>query len=125
MKTRDFSARAKLKQVLVSILSGCRTMSAVNSHLRHELALAQACGWSRFVDQSGLSRTMDALTQMNINQMRPAIKQIWYPRSNLRRHDWRGFLWLDFDLSGLTCGKLAQESQKGYFSGKKTRPDDN
>ena len=120
MKRRDFSAQGKLKQVLVSILSGCETFLEVNSRLKHELALGQACGWCRFADQSNLSRTMDALTQMNIDQLRTAIKEIWYPDSHLHQHDWRGFLWFDFDLSGLTCGKLAEKSQKGYFSGKKT-----
>ena len=120
MKTRDFSAEDKLKQTLVTILSGCETFSEVNSKLKHEFGLAQACGWSRFADQSTLSRTMDSLTQMNIEQLRAAVKEIWYPSSQLRHHDWRGFLWFDFDLSGLTCGKRAEKSQKGYFSGKKT-----
>jgi len=35
------------------------------------------------------------------------------------------FLELDFDLSGLPCGKQAEKSVKGYFSGKKTSPDGN
>ena len=125
MKRRDFSAQDKLKQVLVSILSGCETYLDINSSLKHEIALAQACGWPRFADQSNLSRSMDTLTQMNIEQLRAAVKEIWYPNSYLRHHDWRGFLWFDFDLSGLTCGKLAEKSQKGYFSGKKTSLDGN
>jgi len=119
MKTREFSTQDKLEQVLVTILSGCGTFLDVNSRLKHEMALAQACGWPRFADQSNLSRSLDALTQMNIEQLRRAIKNIWYPNSQIQQHDWRGFLWFDFDLSGLTCGKLAQKSQKGYFSGKK------
>ena len=119
MKRRDFSAQDKLKQVLVSILSGCETFLDINSRLKHELVLAKACGWLRFADQSNLSRSMDALTQMNIEQLRAAVQEIWYPNSQLGSHDWRGFLWFDFDLSGLTCGKLAEQSQKGYFSGKK------
>jgi hypothetical protein len=119
MKRRDFSAQDKLQQVLVSILSGCETFLDVNSRLKHEVALAQACGWSHFAEQSNLSRSMDGLTQMNLEQLRAAVKDIWYPQSQLRQHDWRGFVWFDFDLSGLTCGKLAEQSQKGYFSGKK------
>lgn len=122
MKPRDFSAQDKLQQVLVSILCGCETFLEINSRLKHELALAQTCGWGRFADQSTLSRTMDALTQMNIAQLRAAITEMGYPGSCLHQHDWRGFLWLDFDLSGLTCGKLAEKSQKGYFSGKKMPP---
>lgn len=119
MKKRDFSAQDKLKQVLVSILSGCETFLEINSRLKQELVLAQACGWPRFADQSNLSRSMDALTQMNIEQLRAAVKDIWYPVSQVGQHDWRAYLWFDFDLSGLTCGKLAEESQRGYFSDKK------
>ena len=120
MKARDFTAHDKLKQVMVSILAGCRTLAEVNQKLKAERLLAQIGGWSRFADQSGLSRTLDALTLMNITQLRQAQRQIWRYHSQTRRHDWRGYLWLDFDLSGLPCGQRAQASQKGYFSGKKT-----
>jgi len=66
MKTHDFSAPDKLKQVLVSILCGCETFLEINSRLKHELALAQACGWCRFADQSNLSRAIDGLTQIDV-----------------------------------------------------------
>lgn len=122
MKPRDFTAYDKLEQIVVSILAGCRTLSEVNQRLRAERHLAQVGGWSRFADQSGLSRTLDALTLMNIEQLRQAQNAIWRQRSQTRRHDWRGYLYLDFDLSGLPCGQRAQASQKGYFSGKKTVP---
>jgi hypothetical protein len=108
--------------VLVSLLAGCKTLSEVNQKLKPALPLAMAGGWSRFADQSGLSRTLDALTLMNIEQLRDAGNKIWQGHSQARQHDWRGYLWLDFDLSGLPCGKQAQASQKGYFRGKKTSP---
>lgn len=120
MKTRDFTPHDKLKQVVVSILAGCRTLAEVNQKLRPEWGLAQIGGWPRFADQSGMSRTLDSLTLMNIDQLRQAQSQIWQKQSQTLCHDWRGYLWLDFDLSGLPCGKRAQASQKGYFSGKKT-----
>lgn len=122
MKSRDFTSYDKLKQVVVSIFAGCRTLSEVNQKLRAERLLAQVGGWPRFADQSGLSRTLDALTLMNIEQLRQAQAAIWRRQSQIRRHDWRGYLYLDFDLSGLPCGQRAQASQKGYFSGKKTAP---
>jgi len=120
MKTRDFSPVSKLKQVLVSLLAGCETLTAFNSELDGEVDLAAIWGWERFADQSTLSRTLDALTLMNIEQLRTATTAIWHSLSQTRQHDWRGFLLLDFDLSGLPCSPRAEASQKGYFSGKKT-----
>ncbi|MCB0202141.1 MAG: hypothetical protein KDI03_18895 [Anaerolineae bacterium] len=57
---------------------------------------------------------------MNIEALAAVVRQISDRCSRTKRHDWRGFLELDFDLSGLPCGKQAEGSQKGYFSGKKT-----
>lgn len=120
MKNRCFSAASKLIQVLVSILAGCETLSEVNPKLKPETGLARLWQWDRFADQSSLSRTLDALTLMNIERMRTATTTIWRAHSQAMCHNWRGFLWLDFDLSGLPCSSQAQASQKGYFSGKKT-----
>jgi hypothetical protein len=120
MKSCEFSLCDKLQQVLISILAGCETLSEVNQKLKPELHLAAAGGWLRFADQSGLSRTLDALTLMNIEQLRQAGTQIWQNHSQSFGRDWRGYLWLDFDLSGLPCSTRAEASQKGYFSGKKT-----
>lgn len=72
MKSRDFTPHDKLKQVAISILAGCQTLSEVNQKLKPEVYLAQAGGWSHFADQSGLSGTLDSLTLMNIEQLRQA-----------------------------------------------------
>ena len=123
MRTRAFSPEDKLLQVVVSILAGCETLSEVNPKLKSERSLAAVCGWPRFADQSNLSRMLDALTLKQIEQLRQSTTAIWRLISWTRKHDWRGYLWLDFDLSGLPCSAQAEESQKGYFSGKKTPPD--
>lgn len=120
MRERDFTASDKLIQVLLSVMAGCVTLSEVNVRLKSESGLASIWHWERFADQSCLSRTLDALTLMNIDQLREATSAIWHPLSAVMRHDWRGYLWLDFDLSGLPCSKLAEESQKGHFGGEKT-----
>jgi hypothetical protein len=125
MKTRDFSPVCKLKQVLLSILAGCETLTAFNTQLDGEVGLAAVWGWQKFAEQSTLSRTLDRLTLMNIEQLRTATTTIWRSNSQTRQHDWRGFLRLDFDLSGLPCSARAEASQKGYFSGKKTSADAN
>ena len=75
-KIVHFSLSDKLEQVLVSILSGCDTISEVNTKLRGDIPLAKAGGWESFADQSTLSLTLDSLSQMNIEQLREATRQI-------------------------------------------------
>lgn len=123
MKKRDFSPTDKLKQVFLSILAGCETLSQVNTRLEAEVGLAAVWGWEHFADQSTLSRTLDALTLKQIESLRQATTAIWRTHSLTQTHNWHGYLWLDFDLSGLPCSARAEESQKGYFSDKKTSPD--
>jgi hypothetical protein len=123
-KIVHFSLTDKLEQVLVSILSGCDTISEVNTKLRGDIPLAKAGGWDCFADQSTLSLALDSLSQMNIEQLRDATTQIEQKDGQAPSHDWRGFLWLDYDLSGLICSQQAEGSEKRYFSGKKTLQDD-
>jgi hypothetical protein len=124
-KKGDFTLPDKLIQVFLSILSGCEYISEVNTKLRCEQNLAQVNRISRFADQSTLAMALNELSQMNLDQLLAATRQISDQCSQTRRHDWRGFLSLDFDLSGLLCGKQAEGSKKGFFSGKKTLRDDN
>jgi hypothetical protein len=119
VKKRDFSLASQLTQILLSILTGCEYLSQVNTRLRPERKFAQVYRISQFADQSTLSRTLDGLSLANLTELEQAVQTICQPCSRTRRHDWRGFLQFDFDLSGLPCGKQAQGSQKGYFSGKK------
>jgi hypothetical protein len=119
MRKRDFEPHEKLKQVLLSILAGCETLSEVNPRLKHERVLARVIGNSRLSDQSSLSRTLDALTLKQIDELRISTRQIWHIFSRVMTRDWRKYLWLDFDLTGLPCGALAEASQKGYFAEKK------
>ena len=120
MKTVRYPPTSKLQQVFLSILAGCEYLSEVNCRLKSEQALAQVWQLEHFADQSILSRTLDRLTQMNIDQLRAAETTVWQQHSQAMRHDWRGYLLLDYDLSGLPSGKQAEGSVKGYFSGKKT-----
>ena len=119
IRTRDFSPADKLIQVLLSIMAGCETLYEVNPRLKSEVSLAQVGHWKGFTDQSNLSRALDALTLKQIDQLRSATTAIWRSHSLACQHDWRGYLWLDFDLSGLPCGKQAEASRKGYFAGQK------
>jgi len=125
MKTRVFSPGDKLIQILLSILAGCGPLYEVNERLKPETGLAALWGWEALSDQSNLSRVLDALSLKQIGLLQEQTRRIGQRISRIPDHDWRSFLWLDFDLSGLPCSKRAEASQKGYFSGKKTRPDAN
>ena len=119
-RKRDFSPSDKLIQVFLSILAGCKTLYEVNTYLKSESDLAAIWGWDRFVDQSSLSRTLDALSLKHLQPLRQATTEIWRTHSQIPGRNWRGHLWIDFDLSSLPCGPQAEKSQKGYGSGKKT-----
>ena len=125
MKSRVFSPGDKLIQILLSILAGCGPLYEVNERLKPEIGLASLWGWKAFSDQSNLSRVLDALSLKHIDLLQTQTQLVRHWLSRVPGHDWRSFLWLDFDLTGLPCSKRAEASQKGYFSGKKTQPDAN
>jgi hypothetical protein len=120
MRERYYTPADKLIQVLLGIFAGGETLSAVNAPLKQERGLAQIWGLAHFADQSSLSRTLDALSLKNIEQLRTSQNDIRQAHSQISQRDWRPFLWLDFDLTPLPCGPLAQASQKGYFGEKKS-----
>jgi len=101
-------------------LTGCEYLSVVNTVLVPERHFAQVYRKEHFANQSTLSRTLDALTLTNLDELEAAMRAISQRCGQTTKHDWRAFLQLDFDLSGLPCGKEAEGSHKGYFSGKKT-----
>jgi len=62
IKTVQHLPAAKLLDVLVSILAGCRAVSQVNTRLRPDLALAHAWGRPQFAAQATLARTLDSFS---------------------------------------------------------------
>jgi hypothetical protein len=120
MKTVDHRPQDKLVDVLVSLLSGCRAIAQVNSRLRPDAALAHAWGRQQFADQATITRTLDAFTATQIDQLRAGSEALLRRDSLSLRHnltaDW---LWLDIDLTPLPISKHAEGSSKGLF-GEKT-----
>ena len=121
IKTVQHLPAAKLLDVLVSILAGCRAVSQVNTRLRPDLALAQAWGRPQFAAQATLARTLDRFTDADVCQLRHGCDALFRRESRTLRHpfadDW---LWLDIDLTPLPASKHAQASTKGKISPKKT-----
>ncbi len=119
IKTVDHAPEAKLQDVLVSILTGCRSVSQVNMRLRPDLALACAWGRTQFAEQSVLARTLDVFTDKQVAALRKGFDLLLRREGRIFRHafaeDW---LYLDIDLTPLPISKHAEGSTKGKFAKK-------
>lgn len=112
---------AKLQDILVSILAGCRAIASINTTLRPDVALAQAWGRKQFAEQSNLSRMLDSLTLHHIQQLQAGSESLFRRESYTLRHDLsQEWLWLDIDLTPLPISKRAEASTKGKMGDKKT-----
>ena len=117
LKTVNHSPQAKLLDVLVSILAGCRAVMEVNTRLRPDSALARAWGRTRFAEQSSLARTLDEFGPEQVEQLRCGSEVLFRRESGALRHDFeQAWLWLDIDLSPLPVSKHAESSTKGKHS---------
>ena len=126
MKKVEHQPIDKLQDMLVSILAGCRSVLAINTQIRPDVALAQAWGRERFAEQSNIARTLDAFSDETISQLRAGSERLFRQESYTLRHDFRAeWLWLDMDLTPMPASKQAQSSTKGKIGGKKINMGDN
>ena len=120
LKEVEYTPAEKLMDVLVNILTGCRSIAQANMRLRPDLTLARAWGRERFAEQSTLARTLDAFTEIHLDQLRRGSESLFRRESCTLQHNFaRDWLWLDIDLTPLPASKHAQASTKGH-QGKKT-----
>jgi hypothetical protein len=120
VKTVDHRPEAKLVDVVVSILAGCRAVAQINTRLRPDLALAYAWGRRRFAEQATVARTLDACGVEQVRQLRAGSEALFRRESFSLRHDLGAdWLWLDLDLTPLPISKQAESSTKGKL-GEKT-----
>ncbi len=119
LKTVDHSPTAKLQDILVSILAGCRAISQVNTRLRPEVVLAQAWGRERFADQSMPARTLDSCGMSQVAQLRQGSQALLRREGQVFTHNFaQEWLYLDIDLTPLPISKQAESSTKGKFEKK-------
>lgn len=122
LKTVEHEPRAKLGDILVSILAGCRSLVQVNTRIRPDQALATAWGRAQFAEQSTLARTLDAFTLEQVDQLRTGCEALFRRHSRTFQHDFeQDWLWLDIDLTSLPISKRAEGSTKGRIGREKTR----
>jgi hypothetical protein len=119
LKTVDHPPASKLLDLVASVLTGCRSISQVNTRLRPDVALAYAWGRDRFADQSNLARTLDTFTTVEVAQLRLGSEALFRREGHVLRHDFdKEWLWLDIDLTPLPISKHAEGSTKGKFGQK-------
>ena len=119
-KTIKHTPHEKLKDVFINILAGGHGISEINTLVRTDKALQMAFRRSACAEQSVVSETLNACTEMNVQQMADVTRMIYQDFGQGYRHDYeKGCLLLDIDLTGLLAGKQAEGSTKGYFSGAK------
>lgn len=119
IKTVDHKPGEKLQDILVSILTGCRSIAQVNTRLRPDLALACAWGRQQFAEQSVLARTLDAFESQQVAQLRQGCDALLRQEGQVFRHPFeRAWLYLDIDLTPLPSSKRAEGSSKGKFEKK-------
>lgn len=114
------SVKDKLQDVLLCILTGCRSIAQVNTRMRPDLPLAQAWHRPRFADQSSLARTLDGFSATQVQQLRAGCEALFRRESLTLRHNFSQWLWLDLDFTSLPISKHAEGSTKGRIEGKKT-----
>lgn len=119
LKTVRHSPKAKLLDIIVGILSGCRAIEQVNTRIRPDAALAQAWGRDAFAEQSLLADTLNAFDPVTVDQLRQGSDQWFRQNGRLFQHDFTANrLWLDIDLTPLPISKQAEASTKGKFAKK-------
>lgn len=107
----------KLLDAFITILAGGQGIVEANTLVRPEEGLQQAFGRTRCADQSAISRTLDACTQENVQQMRAACEEISRKIGQVHHSvDKHMPLLIDIDISGMQAGKSGEQVTKGYFS---------
>jgi hypothetical protein len=119
LKVYDHTVIDKLQDVLVAILAGCRSLAQLNTRVRPEQVLATAWRRTAFAEQSTLSRTLEALQDAHIAQLRAGHLALLQQHSQLRHHDWTQLVILDMDPTSLVTSKQAEGSRKGWVSGQR------
>ena len=119
-----YSPTDKLVFLTLGIMSGMQTVYDINYKLRVDKALLKAFGYQKCADQSVIQETLNAVTDENIKQMESALDEI-FKQNNLsaslieKAQKDNRTITIDIDLSGQIASKNAEQSTKGYFSGKK------
>lgn len=115
-KSIHYTLAQKLIDALIAVLAGAHGLAEINTRVRADTALQRTFGRTGCAEQSVVQETLNACTELNVQQMQHAINTIFRHHSAASRHNYQERLQLlDLDMSGLPCGPKQEGSTKGYF----------
>lgn len=115
-KVRRHQPLDKLLDCFINILAGGNGLVELNTRVRPDPALQLAFGRPGCAEQSTVSRTLNACTAENVNQMRTALKRILRLHGQSCHHDYeKRWQVLDMDLTGMPAGQQGEGVTRGYF----------
>ncbi len=121
-KTVKDSPQDKLIDILMTLLCGAGSLVQINTLLRSDPGLQRSIGRERCCEQSVAQQTLDKASAQNVDQMQQVLTTLFREHSRAISHPYRtSWLILDVDLSGMPCGKKAEQSVKGYFHDPRSR----
>lgn len=114
------SAHEKLKDAFIQTLLGEDRLVTINSGIRADAGIQRLFGRRDCAEQSLVSTTLDRCDEASVAGLEAVLAELLRRHGRCQRHAFdRGYLLLDGDMTGLTCGRQAEGSSKGYFAGKK------
>ncbi len=86
-KSIRYTPFQKLTDALITILAGAHGLAEINTRLRSDEALQRAFGRSGCAEQSVVQETLSACTELNLQQMRQAMDEIFRRHARAFRHN--------------------------------------
>jgi hypothetical protein len=121
-KTITHTPVQKLYDTFMAVLAGAHGLGEINKRLRSDPGLQAAFGRQSCAEQSVVQDTLDACTEVNVEQMHRAMDEISRRHSRGSRHDDdRSLHVLDADMTGMPCGPKAAFATKGSFANQRHR----
>ncbi len=121
-KTIIHTPLQKLQDAFINIMAGGQGIVEINRRVKTDESLSAAFGRKRCADQSGVSSTLSACQQENVDQMRQAFQAIYAQYGTGYSHQYgKEMQLLDVDMSGMPAGRKGEGVEKGYFAKQKSK----
>ena len=122
MKTYQHQPTEKLQDMLTSILAGNQSLAQINTRIRPDRPLAAAWDRACFAEQSSVARTLDGLTEEQVEQLQQGSQALFRQHARTMQHNFeQHWLVIDIDPTHLPAARSAPGSHTHYVNGKKNQ----